>query len=53
MKFQIIISKQDKAGLNIASELKKLNMPFSLEEKDSIYLEDIDKTPLTKEKQKN
>lgn len=42
MKFIVIISKKDKAGLNIAEELEKLGVDYVLIEKDSIYVDDAD-----------
>ena len=43
MKFAIVVSKQDIAGMNIAKHLEKLGIPVHREEKDIIYLENIDK----------
>src|SRR3989344_2032497 len=43
MKFAIIVSKKDPAGLNIAKHLEKQGIPVHREEKDIIYLENIDK----------
>ena len=45
MKFAIIVSKKDTAGLNIAKHLEKQGIPVHREEKDIIYLENIDKNP--------
>ncbi|MDO8517046.1 MAG: D-aminoacyl-tRNA deacylase [Nanoarchaeota archaeon] len=45
MKFAIISSKQDEAGLNIASALKELKISHSIIKENSIYVENIDKNP--------
>ena len=39
---EILISKKDLAGMNIAEELKKQNIPFHLLEKETIYEDNID-----------
>ena len=46
MKFCVVISKKDLAGLNIAKELRKLDDKINIieEDKEIIYLENIDKT---------
>jgi D-aminoacyl-tRNA deacylase len=45
MTFCVICSKKDPAGLNIISELNKINnkIPTFIEDKEIIFLEDIDK----------
>lgn len=43
MKFAIIASKKDKAGMNIVSFLKNSNLPIYYTEKEIIYAENIDK----------
>ena len=43
MKFEIIISKKDAAGMNIAQELDKLKISYNLLEQQTIYEDDLDK----------
>ncbi len=43
MKFGIVISKKDKAGMCIASGLDKLGLKYVLVEKETIYEDDVDK----------
>jgi len=45
MKFTIIASKKDEAGMNISSALNKLNIKYTIIEENTIYAENIDKKP--------
>ena len=43
MKFQIVISKKDKAGMNIAKHLDGLGVGYNLIDEDSIDADNVDK----------